>query len=122
MTITYKDTKEFNAQELQDLFLSVHWSSGYHPEKLVIAMQNYSPSRSVMDDGIMTAYIHYLLVDPDYQYNGIGKELIERVLKTYQSYLRISLIANGNNVGFYENCEFKIDKKGIPMHITSLLK
>ena len=32
MTITYKDTKEFNAQELQDLFLSVHWSSGYHPE------------------------------------------------------------------------------------------
>ena len=33
MTITYKDTKEFNAQELQDLFLSVHWSSGYHPEK-----------------------------------------------------------------------------------------
>ena len=120
MTITYKDTKEFNAQELQDLFLSVHWSSGYHPEKLVIAMQNYSTVYSawdgeklvglisVMDDGIMTAYIHYLL--------------IERVLKTYQSYLRISLIANGNNVGFYENCEFKIDKKGIPMHITSLLK
>ena len=102
MTITYKDTKEFNAQELQDLFLSVHWSSGYHPEKLVIAMQNYSTVYSawdgeklvglisVMDDGIMTAYIHYLLVDPDYQYNGIGKELIERVLKTYQSYLRIS--------------------------------
>ena len=28
---------------------------------------------SVMDDGIMTAHIHYLLVDPDYQYNGIGK-------------------------------------------------
>ena len=26
-----KDTKEFNAQELQDLFLSVHWSSGYAP-------------------------------------------------------------------------------------------
>lgn len=105
MTITYKDTKEFNAQELQDLFLSVHWSSGYHPEKLVIAMQNYSTVYSawdgeklvglisVMDDGIMTAYIHYLLVDPDYQY-----------------------------IGFYENCEFKIDKKGIPMHITSLLK
>ena len=99
MTITYKDTKEFNAQELQDLFLSVHWSSGYHPEKLVIAMQNYSTVYSAWD----------------------GEKLVG-VLKTYQSYLRISLIANGNNVGFYENCEFKIDKKGIPMHITSLLK
>ena len=125
MTITYKDIKKFNAQELQDLFLSVHWSSGYHPEKLVIAMQNYSTVYSAwdgeklvglisaMDDGIMTAYI---------QYKGIGKELIKRILKIYQSYLRISLIANGNNVGFYENCEFKIDKTGIPMHITSLLK
>ena len=49
MTITYKDTKEFNAQELQDLFLSVHWSSGYHPEKLVIAMQNYSTVYSAWD-------------------------------------------------------------------------
>ncbi len=26
-----------------------------------------------MDDGIMTAYIHYLLVNPDYQNMGIGK-------------------------------------------------
>ncbi len=132
--ITYKNIKEFTEAELKDLFLSVEWSSGKYPEKLVIAMRNYSFVFSAwddnklvglissMDDGIMTAYIHYLLVNPDYQYKGIGKELIEHVLKTYQSYLRISLIANGNNVGFYENCEFKIDKKGIPMHITSLLK
>ena len=48
--------------------------------------------------------------------------MLERVLETYQSYLRISLIANGNNAGFYENCEFKMDKTGIPMHITSLLE
>ena len=33
MTITYKDIKKFNAQELQNLFLSVHWASGYHPEQ-----------------------------------------------------------------------------------------
>ncbi len=74
---------------------------------------------SVMDDGIMTATFTILLVDPDYQYNGIGKR-IDRTCtdKTYQSYLRISLIANGNNVGLYENCEFKIDKREF-MHITS---
>lgn len=133
MTITYKDTKEFKAQELQDLFLSVHWVSGYHPEKLVIAMKNSGTVYSawdgnklvglanVLDDGIMSAYIHYVLVDPDYQCNGIGKELINRIIKTYGSYLRILLVANDNNMGFYENCDFKADKKGIPMHITSLL-
>ncbi len=134
MTITYKDTKIFQPKDLQELFLSVRWSSGHHPEKLAAAMQNYSTVFSawdgeklaglvsVMDDGVMTAYVHYLLVAPDYQYHGIGRELMTRVRKKYRSYLRISLIADGNNVGFYENCEFKIDKKGIPMHITSLLE
>ena len=134
MTILFQDRHDLSPEDLQALFLSVKWSSGHYPDRLAVAMQNFKTvytawdgSKLVglicaMDDGVMTAYIHYLLVNPDYQYKGIGKELIEHVLKTYQSYLRISLIANGNNVGFYENCEFKIDKTGIPMHITSLLK
>jgi ribosomal protein S18 acetylase RimI-like enzyme len=33
---------------------------------------------NVLDDGIMTAYIHYLLIMPEYQHIGIGKELIEK--------------------------------------------
>ena len=106
--------------------MSVHWASGYHPDKLVIAMQNYSTVYSawdgeklvglisVMDDGIMTAYIHYLLVNPDYQYKGIGKELLERVLETYQSYLRISLIANGNNAGFMKIVNLRWIKQEFP--------
>ena len=133
MTITYKDTKDFKAQELQDLFLSVHWASGYHPEKLVIAMKNSGAVYSawdgeklvglanVLDDGIMTAYVHYVLVDPDYQCSGIGKELMNRINKQYETYLRILLVASDNNIGFYENCDYKTNKKGIPMQITSLL-
>lgn len=133
MTITYKDTKDFTPQELQALFLSVHWASGYHPEKLVIAMKHSGAVYSawdndklvglanVLDDGIMTAYVHYVLVNPDYQGGGIGKALMDRIVQTYASYLRILLVANGNNIGFYENCDFQADKKGIPMHITSLL-
>ena len=42
MNIVYKDTKIFKPKELQDLFLSVEWSSGHYPEKLVIAMKNSS--------------------------------------------------------------------------------
>lgn len=29
MSITYKDTHDFSAKELEDLFLSVEWSSGH---------------------------------------------------------------------------------------------
>lgn len=39
--ITYKDTHDFNANDLQELFLSVEWSSGHYPEKLEIAMKNF---------------------------------------------------------------------------------
>jgi hypothetical protein len=40
--IQYKTIKEFSEKELQDLFLSVDWSSGHYPDRLVIAMKNSS--------------------------------------------------------------------------------
>ena len=64
---------------MQDLFLSVGWSSGHFPEKLQTAMKNFQTVISawdgdelvgmvcVMDDGVMNAYVHYLLVMPEYQ-------------------------------------------------------
>ena len=41
MTIEYKQTKEFTAAQLQNLFLSVNWESGKYPDKLVRAMRNW---------------------------------------------------------------------------------
>ena len=130
--ILYKNTKDFNAKELQDLFLSVEWSSGHYPEKLVIAMKNYGTVYtawdnnkligliSAMDDGIMTAYVHYLLVNPAYQGQGIGKELVRLVTEKYKDYLRIVVISYKKEVGFYENCGFEVNEKSMPMKITSL--
>ena len=39
--ITYKDIHQFDQQQLQDLFLSMEWSSGHFPDKLVVAMRNF---------------------------------------------------------------------------------
>lgn len=36
MEIEYKQTKDFTADELQKLFLSVHWKSGNYPENLSV--------------------------------------------------------------------------------------
>lgn len=41
MEISYKEIHDFDRNDLQDLFLSVAWSSGHYPDKLVIAMKNY---------------------------------------------------------------------------------
>ena len=141
MNITIKDkTQVLTSKQLEDLFLSVEWSSGHYPDKLAIAMQNYEtvftawdgdPSTSsgqvklvglisAMDDGIMTAYIHYLLVRPEYQGKGIGEQLLERTKEKYKDYLRIVLVAYDKECGFYEHCGFKKGEDETPMFITSL--
>lgn len=132
MPIIYKDTHDFNKKELQELFLSVEWSSGHYPDKLVVAMKNFKIVYTAwdddkliglicaMDDGIMTAYIHYLLVNPDYHKLGIGKKLVEKMKEKYKEYLRIVIVAYNDEVGFYEACGFKKADNASPMFITSL--
>ena len=130
--IEYKSDKELGAAELERLFLSVEWSSGHYPEKLETAMRNYETVLtawdgekligllSAMDDGVMTAYIHYLLVDPEYQGQGIGKALVETAKKKYADYLRIVLVSYNKEVGFYESCGFTRETESSPMCITTL--
>lgn len=132
MNITYSDTHDFEKSQLERLFLSVNWSSGHYPEKLVAAMKNYETVYtawdneklvgliSAMDDGIMTAYIHYLLADPEYQKLGIGKQLVEMTKEKYKDYLRIVLVAYDNGTDFYEARGFEKSDHIVPMYITSL--
>ena len=132
MNIIYKETKEFNPTDLQDLFLSVEWSSGHYPEKLAIAMQNsqtvytaWSEGKlvgliNVLDDSIMTAYINYLLINPEFQGKGIGKHLINSVKNKYKDYLRIVLIAYDKETAFYQHLGFETGDEKVPMFITSL--
>ena len=70
-----------------------------------------------MDDGIMTAYVHYLLINPDYQHQGIGKHLVEMIKEKYKDYLRIVIVAYNEELPFYESCGFKKADDASPMFI-----
>lgn len=132
MSIQYKDIKDFKIEELERLFLSVQWSSGHFPEKLVIAMKNFKTVYSawdgekligmicVMDDGVMNAYVHYLLVDPEYHGQIIGRTLVDRVKHKYEDYMRIIVIAYNDEMNFYKACGFEKSENSLPMFITSL--
>lgn len=127
-----KDTHDFTPDQLQDLFLSVEWSSGHFPDKLVVAMRNFKTVYSAwdgekligmicaMDDGVMNAYVHYLLVRPEYQGKGVGQQLVERMKAQYKDYLRIVVVAYDKEVGFYEHCGFNRATDASPMFITEL--
>ena len=132
MNIQYKDNHEFTSAELERLFLSVGWSSGHFPDRLAAAMRNFDTVFSArdggrlvgmvcaMDDGVMNAYVHYLLVDPAYQGHAIGRTLVEMVKEKYKEFLRIAVIAYNDELPFYENCGFVKSSDASPMFITSL--
>ena len=122
----------FSAWELERLFLSVEWSSGHFPDKLALAMRGFRTVFSawegdllvgliaVMDDGVMNAYVHYLLVDPAYQGQGIGRTLVSMMKEKYKDYLRVAVIGYDREVSFYENCGFVKSEDSSPLFITSL--
>ena len=132
MEIIYRDTHELTPADLEELFLSVEWSSGHYPDKLSAAMRNYETVFTAwdgdslvglicaMDDGVMTAYVQYMLVRPEYQGRGIGRELMERTKTVYRDYLRFALISYNDRTGFYESCGFTRSEEASPMMITKL--
>ena len=119
MDIKYTDSRNFTAVQLQGLFQSVGWISGNYPERLKIALTNCETVFTAwdndtlvglinaIDDGELTAYVHYLCIQPEYQNKGIGKELLERVKEKYKDYLHLFLIAeNEPLIKYYEKNGF----------------
>lgn len=132
MDISYTDEKFFTAAQLEELFKSVSWLSGNYPERLLKALNNcetvftaWSGDRLVglinaIDDGELTAYVHYLCVNPEFQKSGIGKKLVEMVKEKYKDYLYIALVAeNPPLVGYYEKCGFKKTENAFPMGLLN---
>ena len=122
MALFYNDTREFSPEALEELFLSVQWESGNHPERLAKALRRYGAVFSAwdgsrlaglvaaMDDGTMTAYVHYLLVHSRYQGCGIGSWLPGMCKRRYAGYLRIVLTSCREKVPFYERNGFLPDR------------
>jgi len=120
LNITYSDKKDFSAEALQKLFQSVDWISANYPDRLKKALENcetvftaWDGTQLVglinaIDDGELTAYVHYLCVNPAYQGQGIGRELLNRIKTKYNGYLYIILIAeNESLVKYYRQNGFK---------------
>ena len=124
MAITYRAGKEVEPNSLGDLFLSVNWPLGYQPDKLRRAFSRSDQVITAWDgeklvglvntiaDGSVTAFIPYLLVNPEYQKQGIGGILIGKIVSAYEGYERIVLLTEKDTVDFYKKCGF-VDAQGI---------
>ncbi len=131
--ISYTDEKSFSMEDVQNLFLSVNWISGKYPERLHKALLNSSTVFSawendrlvglirVLDDSEILAFIHYVLVDPEYQGLGIAGNLVEMVKEKYKSYMYIELMPEERkNASFYQKHGFKIMNDGVAMQLVNI--
>ena len=137
MDVRYSTRKTFDPGQLGQLFLSVEWDSGNHPQRLARALAESShvfsawndenPAEpqligliSAISDNHMVAYVSYMVVRPDFQGKGIGRELLGRMLQTCGHLMRVSLIAYDHAVPFYERCGMTRGVGKRPMFVTSL--
>lgn len=131
INITYTEEKIFSVQQVQNLFLSVNWISGNYPERLQKALMNSSTVITawhedqlvglvrVLDDSEMMAYIHYVLVHPDFQGCGIAGKMLTMVKEKYKDYLYIEVMPEeSKNAAFYQKHGFSIMEDGVAMQIV----
>jgi len=120
MNITYTDKREFSEDDLKDLFSSVDWLSAHYSKRAKKALDHCETVFTAwdgehlvglinaIDDSELTAYVHYLCVNPLYQGRGIGKELLNKIKEKYKKYLYIILIAeNEQLIKYYSQNGFK---------------
>ena len=132
MAIEYRTVRYFRKADLRDLFLSVEWGSGKYPELLCEAMKNYETVVSAWDgqklvglvcamsDGVMNAYIPYVLVNPAWQKEGIGSALMEVIKRRYKDFKTLTLVSYDTAGDFYRKCGFKNYNGTEVLHISQL--
>lgn len=132
MDITYTEEKKFTQDQVQELFLSVDWISGQYPQRVYKALMHsetvitaWDGDRLVglarlIDDSELVAYMHYVVVHPDYHGQGIAGEMMRRVKEKYKNYLYIELMPEERkNAAFYQRHGFEIMPDGVAMQLCN---
>lgn len=130
--IKYTEEKTFTQDQVQELFKSVGWISAEYPQRLHKALMNSQTVLTawdgerlvglarVLDDSELVAFVHYVLVHPEYQGQKIAGNMIEYIRDKYKNYLYIEgMPEDSKNVAFYERHGFHVMEDGTPIQICN---
>lgn len=127
--ISYQCGGELPLDQLESLYVENTWSSGQKPEQLQRALANSHTLITAWDgrllvglgnaisDGHLVVYFPHLVVRPSHQRQGIGREILTRLLARYEGFHQQVLIADQNAISFYRACGFQRAGKTMPMWI-----
>ncbi len=128
-SITYSDNRNIPLDAILSLYSANEWSSADKPAELCDALMNSHSLVTAWDDrrlvglgnaisdGHLVVYYPHLLVDPEYQRQGIGTELMRRLMANYEGFHQHVLIADGRAIDFYRKCGFTRAGRTEPMWI-----
>lgn len=129
--LKFTEDKIFTKEQVQELFLSVGWISGEYPDRLYKALLHSSTVLTawdedrliglirVLDDTEMLAQIHYVLVRPDYQGQGIAGKMLKYIKEKYKDFFYLEVMpAEKKNVPFYEKHGFCLMEDGAAMQLS----
>lgn len=130
--IKYTEEKTFTQDQVQELFKSVGWISSEYPQRLHKALMNSQTVLTawdgerliglarVLDDSELVAFVHYVLVHPEYQGQKIAGNMVEYIRDKYKDYLYIEgMPEDSKNVAFYERHGFHVMEGGTPIQICN---
>ena len=127
--VRYRSTKSLPRAQVLRLYRSVQWSAARKPDRLMRALKR---SHSVvtawvngslvglgnaLSDGSLVVYYPHMLVLPEFQGRGIGREVMKRLMKRYRGFRQHILIAEAEAISFYRKCGFKRAGKTDPMWV-----
>lgn len=127
--ITFSERRDLELGQILPLYQAHSWSAAHKPEALHQALLNSHGLISAWDgerlvglgnaisDGFLVVYYPHLLVDPAYQGQGIGREIMTRLRLRYAAMHMHMLVADGDAIAFYEKCGFTRAGKTQPMWI-----
>lgn len=116
--ITFSDRRDILIEQILPIYESNGWSSARKPQILHQALLNSHTLVSAWDeeklvgignaisDGFLVVYYPHLLVDLDYQGQGIGKQIMEILKKQYEGIHMQMLVAESEAIAFYQKCGF----------------
>lgn len=130
--IKYTEEKTFTQDQVQELFKSVGWISAEYLQRLHKALMNSQTVLTawdgerlvglarVLDDSELVAFVHYVLVHPEYQGQKIAGNMVEYIRDKYKNYLYIEgMPEDSKNVAFYERHGFHVMEGGTPIQICN---
>ena len=116
-------------EEVLALYTANHWSSAEKPVQLLAGLRNSHALvtarvsgtlvgiGNAISDGHLVAYFPHLLVHPDFQGQGIGRQMMQALLAKYQGYHQLMLVADGQALDFYRRLGFARAGQTEPMWI-----